>query len=86
MPDEAAPARALAEVTRSGCWLTPGVATVAVASYLSDATHKVVTSLLPGFLTSTLRSGPAALGAMESFPDALTGFAKLADGPLGVVT
>ena len=86
MPDEAAPARALAEVTRSGRWLTPGVATVAVASFVSDATHKVVTSLMPGFLTSRLRSGPAALGAIESFSDALAGSAKLADGPLGVVT
>ena len=48
-------------------WLTPGVVSVGVASLASDANHEVVTSLLPGFLTSTLHAGPAALGAIEGF-------------------
>jgi MFS family permease len=67
---------------RGGRWLTPGVASVGVASFASDASHEQVTSLLPSFLTSTLHAGPAALGAIEGVSDALTGLAKLAGGPL----
>jgi MFS family permease len=63
-------------------WLTPGVLSVGVASFGSDAGHELVTSLLPSFLTSTLHAGPAALGAIEGISDALTGIAKLAGGPL----
>ncbi|MFC7752267.1 MFS transporter [Tsukamurella soli] len=48
----------------------------------SDASHESVTSLLPTFLASTLHSGPAVLGAVDGFADALTGLAKLAGGPL----
>ncbi len=63
-------------------WLTPGIASVGVASFGSDAGHELVTSLLPGFLTTTLHAGPAALGAIEGVSDALVGVAKLAGGPL----
>ncbi len=63
-------------------WLTPGVVSVGVASFGSDASHEVVTSLLPSFLTSTLHAGPAALGVIEGASDALTGLSKLAGGPL----
>lgn len=63
-------------------WLTPGIASVGVASFASDASHEVVTSLLPGFLSSTLHAGPAALGAIEGVSDALTGITKLVGGPL----
>jgi MFS family permease len=42
----------------------------------------MVTSILPSFLTSTLHSGPAALGTIDGIADALTGLAKLAGGPL----
>lgn len=73
------------EVRRPGPgerWLTPGIASVGVASFGSDAGHELVTSLLPGFLTTTLHAGPAALGAIEGVADALVGVAKLAGGPL----
>lgn len=63
-------------------WLTPGVLGVGSASLLSDTGHELVTSLLPTFLTSTLHSGPGALGAIDGVADALTGLAKLAGGPL----
>lgn len=63
-------------------WLTPGVASVGVASFASDAGHELVTSLLPGFVTSTLHAGPAALGAIEGVSDALIGLSKLAGGAL----
>ena len=63
-------------------WLTPGVVGVGGASLCSDTSHELVTSLLPGFLSATLHSGPAALGAVEGVSDALTGLSKLVGGPL----
>jgi MFS family permease len=63
-------------------WLSPGVAAVGAASLFSDAGHEMATSVLPTFLASTLHAGPAALGAIEGFSDALVGLSKLAGGPL----
>jgi MFS family permease len=63
-------------------WLTPGVVSVGLASLGSDAGHELVTSLLPTFLSATLHSGPATLGAIEGVSDALIGISKLAGGPL----
>jgi hypothetical protein len=65
-----------------GRWLTPGVLGVGGASLFSDASHELVTSLLPTFLTATLHAGPGALGAIDGTADALTGLARLAGGPL----
>jgi MFS family permease len=42
----------------------------------------MATSMLPTFVTVTLRSTPGALGLIEGFSDALTGVAKLLAGPL----
>lgn len=81
-PDEIAPQDAVAHQPDRDRWLTPGVASVGLASFFSDASHEQVTSLLPSFLTSTLHAGPAALGVIEGASDALTGLAKLAGGPL----
>ena len=55
-----------------------------LASLGSDAGHEMTTSLLPTFLSSTLHSGPAALGAIEGVSDALVGLSKLAGGPLSI--
>lgn len=63
-------------------WLNAGVVGVGAASLCSDASHEMVTSLLPAFLTTTLGAGPAALGAIDGVADALTGLSKLAGGPL----
>ena len=63
-------------------WLTRGVLSVGAASLFSDTGHEMVTSVLPTFLSSTLHSGPGALGAIEGVSDALTGLSKLAGGPL----
>jgi hypothetical protein len=62
-------------------WLTPGVGSVAAASFFSDSGHEIATSVLPAFLTSTLNAGPAALGAIEGVSDALVGVSKLAEDP-----
>ena len=75
------------EATQSGearvvRWRTRGVDSVAVASFFSDAGHEVTTSVLPSFITVTLRSSAGALGVIEGVSDALTGVAKLLSGPL----
>lgn len=63
-------------------WLTRGVGSVGLASFFSDAGHEIATSLLPTFLSVTLRSSAGALGVIEGVSDALTGVAKLVAGPL----
>ena len=63
-------------------WLTRGVAGVGLASFFSDSGHEMATSLLPTFITVTLRSTAGALGVIEGISDALTGVAKLFAGPL----
>lgn len=72
--DEAAP--------RGATWLTRGVGSVALASFFSDSGHEITTSVLPSFITVTLRSSAAGLGVIEGISDALTGIAKLVAGPL----
>ena len=63
-------------------WLTTGVASIAAASFFSDAGHEIATSVLPSFVTATLHAGPGTLGAIEGVSDALVGVSKLAGGPL----
>ena len=63
-------------------WFSPGVAAIGFASLGSDTGHEMTTSLLPSFLSATLHTGPATLGAIEGISDALVGLSKLAGGPL----
>ena len=63
-------------------WLTRGVGSVGLASFFSDFGHEITTSMLPTFVTVTLRSTAGALGVIEGISDALTGVAKLVAGPL----
>lgn len=67
---------------RRRSWLTRGVGSVGLASFFSDSGHEIATSLLPSFVTTTLRSSAGALGVIEGVSDALTGLAKLVGGPL----
>ena len=67
---------------RARGWLTRGVASVGLASFFSDSGHEITTSILPTFLTVTLRSSAGVLGLIEGLSDALTGLAKLLAGPL----
>jgi MFS family permease len=53
-----------------------------MASFFSDAGHEIATSVLPSFVTVTLRSSAGVLGLIEGLSDALTGIAKLGAGPL----
>lgn len=63
-------------------WLTAGVGGVGLASFFSDSSHEIVTSLLPHFVTSTLHASAGVLGLIEGAADALTGIMKLVGGPL----
>lgn len=63
-------------------WLTRGIGSIALTSFLSDSGHEITTSILPSFVTVTLRSTAGALGVIEGISDALTGVAKLLAGPL----
>ena len=70
------------ETAEQARWLTPGVTGIGIASLLSDLGHEVPTSLLPSFLTSTLRAPASALGVIEGVADGLAGFARLGGGAL----
>jgi MFS family permease len=59
-----------------------GVWSVGATSFFSDAGHEIATALLPSFVTGVLQGSAASLGAIEGVSDALTGFAKVAGGPL----
>jgi MFS family permease len=63
-------------------WLNRGVAAIGGSSLLADLGYEVPTSLLPSFLTSTLRAPAAALGAIEGLANGLAGVARLAGGAL----
>jgi len=66
--------------TQAGRWLTRGVGSVGVASFLSDSGHEMATSVLPSFITHTLGGSAGALGLIEGISDGLAGIAKLAGG------
>jgi MFS family permease len=63
-------------------WLTRGVGSIGIASFLSDVGHEIPTALLPSFLTRTLRAPAAALGLVEGIADGLGGAGRLAGGAL----
>ena len=61
-------------------WLSRGVGSIGLASFLSDAGHEITTSVLPSFITHTLHGSAGALGLIEGISDGLAGIAKLAGG------
>lgn len=63
-------------------WWTRAITGVALASFFSDTGHEITTSVLPSFITVTLRSTAGALGIIEGISDGLTGLATLVVGPL----
>jgi hypothetical protein len=64
------------------CWFSRGVAGIGLASFLSDVGHEVPTSLLPSFLTSTIKAPASALGLIEGISDAPAGIARFGGGAL----
>ncbi len=63
-------------------WRTRGVVSVALASFFSDSGHEITTSVLPSFLTVTLRASAGTLGLIEGLSDGLMGVAALVAGPI----
>jgi MFS family permease len=73
-------AEAATEGSSERRWLNRGVGSIGLASFFSDAGYEITTSVLPSFVTHTLRGSAGALGLMEGISDALAGIAKLAGG------
>jgi MFS family permease len=60
-------------------WANRNVLAMGATSFLSDTSHEMATSLLPGFLAS-IGAPAVALGVIEGVSDALSSFAKLGGG------
>jgi len=67
------------EQTAGHSWLNRNVMGMGITSFLSDASHEMATSVLPGFL-SVIGAPPSALGLIEGISDALSSFVKLWGG------
>ncbi len=61
-------------------WLTRGVLAIGLASFFSDISHEMATTVLPAFLALEIRATPLALGAIEGVADGLASFFKLVGG------
>ena len=62
-------------------WLNRNVAAISLTSLLSDASHEMVTAVLPFFLLA-IGAGPAALGVIEGISDGASSFVKMFAGYL----
>lgn len=60
--------------------LNRGVLTLGWVSFLTDVASDMIFPLLPGFLTRTLKAGPAALGVIEGVAEATASFMKMLSG------
>ncbi len=60
-------------------WLNRNVAAISLTSLLSDASHEMVTAVLPFFLF-TIGAGPAVLGLIEGISDGASSFVKMFAG------
>lgn len=63
-------------------WLNTTVLGIVLATFFSDLSHEMATSVLPLYLL-TIGLGPAALGLIEGFGDFLLSLSKLGGGFLG---
>jgi len=61
-------------------WLTRNVLAIGLASFFSDVSHEMATTVLPAFLALEIRATPLALGAIEGIADGLASFFKLIGG------
>ncbi len=62
--------------------LPRAVKTLGLVSLLTDASSEMIYPLLPAFLTGTLKAGPAFLGVVEGFAEAVAAFVKIGSGVL----
>lgn len=68
------------ETTRRRDWLTRSVLAIGLASFFSDISHEMATTVLPAFLALEIRATPLALGAIEGVADGLASLFKLVGG------
>ncbi len=61
-------------------WMTRSVLAIGLASFFSDISHEMATTVLPAFLAMEIRATPLALGAIEGVADGLASFFKLVGG------
>lgn len=61
-------------------WMTRSVLAIGLASFFSDISHEMATTVLPAFLAMEVRATPLALGAIEGVADGLASFFKLVGG------
>jgi MFS family permease len=60
--------------------MTRSVLAIGLASFFSDISHEMATTVLPAFLAMEVRATPLALGAIEGVADGLASFFKLVGG------
>jgi MFS family permease len=60
--------------------MTRGVLAIGLASFFSDVSHEMATTVLPAFLALEIRATPLALGAIEGVADGLASLFKLVGG------
>ncbi|HEX2869387.1 MAG TPA: MFS transporter [Ignavibacteriales bacterium] len=67
------------DINNNGHWFNRNVLGMGLTSFLSDASHEMATSVLPGFL-ATIGAPASALGIIEGLSDAVASFVKLWSG------
>lgn len=61
-------------------WLTRNSVAIGLASFFSDVSHEMATTLLPAFLATQLGASALALGLIEGVADGLASYFKLVGG------
>lgn len=61
-------------------WLTRNVAAIGLASFFSDISHEMATTILPAFLAIQVGASALALGLIEGVADGLSSYFKLIGG------
>lgn len=68
--------------SKAGAALPPAVFALGATSLLNDAASEMIFPLLPVFVATTIGAGPAMLGLIEGFADAVASLLRLVSGHL----
>jgi MFS family permease len=61
-------------------WLTRNIVAIGLASFFSDVSHEMATTILPAFLATQMGASALALGLIEGVADGLASYFKLVGG------
>ncbi|MCS6806266.1 MAG: MFS transporter [Acidobacteriota bacterium] len=61
-------------------WLTPNMVAIGLASFFSDVSHEMATTILPVFLATQMGASAVVLGLIEGVADGLASYFKLVGG------